>query len=101
MTASVVTASFVISAVGAYWSLLGKHDAHATICLRVGVIAGLLSSVLVAFPTGDSQGRLLAQHQPVTLAAMEGLFESGPNAELAIIGQPDVTARQLDNPIVV
>ena len=43
MTASVITASFVVSAVGAYWSLLEKHSAHAAICLRVGVIAGLLS----------------------------------------------------------
>src|SRR6266478_5950616 len=101
MTASVITASFVVSAVGAFWSLMGKHTDHAMICLRVGVIAGLLSCVLVAFPTWDSQGKLLAQHQPVTLAAAEGLFESGPDAELAIIGQPDVKARKLENPIVV
>jgi len=80
---------------------MGKHTDHALICLRVGVIAGLLSCVLVGFPTGDSQGKLLAQHQPVTLAAAEGLFESGPDAELAIIGQPDVKARKLENPVVV
>jgi cytochrome d ubiquinol oxidase subunit I len=101
MAASVVTASFVVCAVGAFWSLMGKHPDHALICLRVGVIAGLLSCVLVAFPTGDSQGKLLAQHQPVTLAAAEGLFESGPYAKLAIIGQPDVSARKLENPVEV
>ena len=28
------------------------------------------------FPTGDGQGRMIAEHQPVTLAAMEGLFET-------------------------
>jgi cytochrome bd ubiquinol oxidase subunit I len=101
MAASVVTASFVVSAVGAYWALMGQHADHARICLQVGVIAGLLSSVLVAFPTGDRQGRMLAQHQPITLAAAEGLFEGGPNAELAIIGQPDVRRRRLENPIVL
>jgi len=101
MTASVITASFVVSGVGAFWSLMGRHTDHALICLRVGVIAGLLSCVLVAFPTGDSQGKLLARHQPVTLAAAEGLFESGPYAKLAIIGQPDVKARELENPVVV
>ena len=101
MTASVITASFVMSAVGAYWSLLQKHSEHAAICLRVGVIAGLLSCILVAFPFGDGHGKLLAKHQPVTLAAMEGLFDGGPYAELAIIGQPDVAARKLENPIVV
>jgi cytochrome d ubiquinol oxidase subunit I len=101
MTASVITASFVMSAVGAYWSLMGMHSDHARICLRVGVIAGLLSSVLVAFPTGDSHGKLLARHQPAALAAAEGLFDSGPYAELAIIGQPNVKDRKLENPIVV
>ncbi len=101
MAASVVTASFVVAAVGAYWSLMGQHARHAAICLRTGVIAGLVSSMLVAFPAGDGAGKLLAKHQPITLAAMEGLFESGPYAELAIIGQPDVAAGRLENPIVV
>jgi len=101
MLAAVVTASFVVAAVGAYWALSGTHLEQSRICLRTGVIAGLLSSVLVAFPAGDRHGRLLAKHQPVTLAAMEGLFDSGPYAELAIIGQPDVAGRKLENPIVV
>jgi cytochrome d ubiquinol oxidase subunit I len=101
MMASVITASFVMSAVGAYWSLMGMHTDHARICLRVGVIAGLLSCIAVIFPTGDGQGKLLAKHQPVALAAAEGLFDSGPYAELAIIGQPNVPERKLENPIVV
>jgi cytochrome bd ubiquinol oxidase subunit I len=101
MAASVITASFVVCSVGAYWSLMGKHAERALICLRMGVLAGLPACILVAFPTGDRQGKLVAQHQPATLAAMEGLFESGPYAELAIIGQPDVKNRKLENPIVV
>jgi cytochrome d ubiquinol oxidase subunit I len=32
---------------------------------------------------------------------MEGLFKGGPYAELAIIGQPNVAAGNLENPIVV
>jgi cytochrome bd ubiquinol oxidase subunit I len=101
MTATVVTASFVVAGVGAYWALLGKHIEHARICLRVGVIAGLLSSIIILYPTGDGQGKLVSDHQPATLAAMEGVFDSGPYAELAIIGQPDVKHRKLENPIVV
>jgi cytochrome d ubiquinol oxidase subunit I len=101
MLASLVTAAFVVSAVGAYWSLMGQHLGHARICLRTGIVAGLASSVLVAFPAGDRHGKLVAQHQPVTLAAMEGLFDGGPFAELAIIGQPNVAQRKLQNPVVV
>src|SRR5262249_45454317 len=61
----------------------------------------LASTILVAFPFGDGHGKMVASHQPVTLAAMEGVFESGGHRELAIIGQPDVAARKLENPIVV
>ena len=101
MTASVITASFVVSAVGAYWTLMGLHAEHARICLRMGVSCGLISCILVAYPTGDGQGKMVAHHQPVTLAAMEGLFKGGPDADLAIIGQPNVGLRELENPVVV
>jgi cytochrome d ubiquinol oxidase subunit I len=101
MIASVVTASFVVAAVGAFYALRGLHVLAAGRFLRVGVIAGLLSSVLVAFPTGDHQAKLVARHQPVTLAAMEGRFESGPYAKITIIGQPNVNERRIDNPLQV
>jgi cytochrome bd ubiquinol oxidase subunit I len=37
----------------------------------------------------------------VSLAAMEGRFESGPMAEINLIGQPNVAKQRLDNPIRV
>jgi cytochrome d ubiquinol oxidase subunit I len=101
MSAAVVTGSFVMAAVGAHWALLGRHDAHARACLRVGVIAGLVACTLQLFPTGDQSGKLVARHQPAALAAMEGKFQSGARAELAIIGQPDVERHKLENPIEV
>ena len=101
MTASVVTASFVVAGVGAFWTLSGVHREHARVALRTGVVAGLIASCLLIFPTGDRHGKLLAEKQPATLAAMEGLFESTPGAELAIIGQPDVNRRRLENPVVL
>jgi len=101
MVAAVVTASFVVAAVGAFYALRGLHTEQACRFLRVGTVAGLLSSVAVAFPTGDHQAKLVARHQPVALAAMEGRFESGPGAPITLIGQPNVAARRLDNPIQV
>ena len=98
-SAAVVTASFVMAAVGAFWTLRRQHTEVARISLRTGVVAGLAASMLVAFPTGHEQGRMVAAKQPATLAAMEGHFESGTHAPLAIIGQPNVADRQLDNPI--
>lgn len=99
--ASLVTASFVVTAVGAFWLLRGTHLEQARLNLKVGITSGLVSSLLVAFPTGDAQARLVAQHQPAALAAMEGRFESGPRAAIHLIGQPNVEQRKLDNPIGV
>jgi cytochrome d ubiquinol oxidase subunit I len=101
MSASMITSSFVVTAVGAYWTLMDLHREHARIFLKTGVTAGLIFCLLQLFPTGDMQGKMVAKHQPVTLAAMEGKFESSDRAELAIIGQPDVKNRRLENPIVV
>jgi cytochrome d ubiquinol oxidase subunit I len=65
------------------------------------VIAGLFFSVLQLFPTGDGQGRMISQNQPVTLAAMEALFVTQTGAPLVILGQPNVEERKIDNPLEV
>ncbi len=99
--AAVVTASFVMAATGAFWTLRGRHAEVAGVSLRLGVSAAFAASLLVAMPTGHHQGRLVAEHQKPTLAAMEGRFKDGAYAEMNLIGQPDVEGRKLDNPIRV
>jgi len=101
MSASVVTASFVVCSVAAYWLLSGRHTEHAKVSMKMGVIAGLIFCLLQLFPTGDLHGKMMAKYQPAALAGMEGKFETSTRADLAIIGQPDVTHRRLENPIVV
>lgn len=101
MSAAVITASFVVAAVAAYWALMKQHETHARTALRLSVTLGLVASVLQLFPTGDMHGKLVARHQPVALAAMEGKFETGTHAELAVIGQPNVEQRRLENPVYV
>lgn len=99
--AALVTGTFVITAVGAFYALRGTHHEQARLYLRHGTLAGLAASVLVAFPTGDAQAKIVARYQTPALAAMEGRFETGPMAEITLIGQPNVRERRLDNPIKV
>jgi cytochrome bd ubiquinol oxidase subunit I len=101
MSAAVITGSFVVAALGAYWSLMGLYPEHSRRFLQVGVVVGLLFCCLQLFPTGDQQGRHVATYQRPTLAAMEGKFQSSARAEMVIIGQPDVPRRTLENPIGV
>jgi cytochrome d ubiquinol oxidase subunit I len=90
-----------VTAVGALYTLRGLHPIQARLYLRAGTFTALIASVLVAFPTGDQQAKMVGTHQPVTLAAMEGRFVGGPMAGVAVIGQPNVAARRLDNPIEI
>jgi cytochrome d ubiquinol oxidase subunit I len=101
MGGAAITGSIVMASVGAFYLLWGKFEAHGQIFVRVGVIAGLIFSVLQLFPTGDGQGRMIAADQPVTLAAMEALFVGQSGAPLVILGQPNVAQRKIDNPLQV
>jgi cytochrome d ubiquinol oxidase subunit I len=97
--AALVTGSFAIAAVGAFYVLRDVGSEQGRVFLRQGTAAGLAASMLVAFPTGDAQAKMVAAHQPTALAAMEGRFQSGPMADITLIGQPNVQKRELDNPI--
>jgi len=97
--AALVTSSFVVAAVGALYALRQTHGQQAVLFLKTGTLVGLISCMLVAFPTGDRQAKLVAKYQPVTLAGMEGRFQGGGNAEINFIGQPNLQKRRLDNPV--
>lgn len=99
---SVITSSFVVASIGAFYLLNNKHSESGKLFVKTGVIFGLISSILVAFPTGDWAAKNVAKHQPVTFAAMEGIFETEDGgAEIILIGQPDVDNKKLDNKIAV
>lgn len=98
-SAALVTGAFVVAALGAFYALRGAHSEQARLYLNAGTLAGLVASMLVAFPTGDAQAKMVGRHQPVTLAAMEGRFQGGRLAEVTMIGQPNVEEQRLENPI--
>jgi cytochrome d ubiquinol oxidase subunit I len=101
MSGAVITGAFVMAAVGAFYLLDDKFVDYGRVFLRVGVVAGLVVTVAQIFPTGDLQGKYMAKHQPVTTAAMEGLFRTEEGAPLVILGQPDVERQRIDNPIAL
>ena len=101
MSGAVITGAFVMAALGAFYLLTKQFQAHAKTFVRIGVLAGLVATLLQLMPTGDVQGRMIARYQPATLAAMEGVFETQKGAPIAIFGQPDMENRRLDNPLVV
>jgi cytochrome bd ubiquinol oxidase subunit I len=101
MSGAVITGSLVMSAVGAFYVLEDLFPEHGRIFLRVGVVAGVITSIAQIFPSGDLQGRYMARHQPAAVAAMEGLFNTQRGAGIVLIGQPNEEQQTIDNPLVV
>ena len=101
MSGAVITGAFVMAAVGALYVLQNREGDYGRIFLKLGVLAGLISCIAQIFPTGDLQGKYVARHQPVAMAGMEGLFHSEKGAPIVLMGQPDIQAQRIDNPIAV
>ncbi len=100
--ASLVTSSFVVASIGAFYILRERNIEFGKLFLRTGVIFGLVASLAVAFPTGDWNAKNVAKHQPATFAAMEGIFKTEEaGAEIVLIGQPNMVEKKLDNKIAV
>ena len=101
MLGAVQTGCFVMAAVGAFYLLTKRNEAYGRTFVKAGVLVGAVAALLQLFPTGDMQGKMIANNQPVTLAAMEGLFETESGAPIVVLGQPDVQNRKLDNPLLL
>jgi cytochrome d ubiquinol oxidase subunit I len=100
MCGALTTGTFVMAAVGAYYLLESKFLEEGRTFLRVGVTVGTIACIVQIFPTGDLHGRMAAAYQPVTVAAMEGLFKTQTGAPIVILGQPDAENERIDNPLI-
>ncbi len=101
MFGACVTGAFFMAAVGAYYVLAQKQANYGRLFLGMGIVAASVASLIQLFPTGDRSGQLVTQHQPIALAAMEGLFNTEAGAPLVLIGQPNMDEQKLDNPVYV
>src|SRR2546423_5594931 len=101
MSGAVVTGSFAMAGLGAYYLLVKQHIDYGRLFVTLGVIVGFIASAIQLFPSGDLEGLQVTANQPTKLAAMEGLFQTERGAGIVILGQPDSTTGHLDNAIIV
>jgi cytochrome d ubiquinol oxidase subunit I len=96
LTAWAATA-FVLAAVAAWKLMKGEKLEYHRKALRLTLVTGLIMSLITGY-TGDASAKFLAEHQPIKLAAVEGLFQTVPMAPLAVGGIPDPTTGKLKGP---
>jgi cytochrome d ubiquinol oxidase subunit I len=101
MSGAVITGSFVMAGLGAFYLLNRSHEESARIFVRIGVVTGMIATVFQVFPSGDEHGRYVAHYQPVTSAALEGVFSTQKGAPIVVIGQPNPQNRSIENPIAL
>ncbi len=79
---------FLILSVGAYYLLKNKYQLFAKACIRLGLICGTVVLALQLI-SADDTAKGVAEHQPIKLAAMEGIYETKPYTPLSIVGWVD------------
>lgn len=81
----VMGALFVVG-ISAYYILKNKDVIKAKKSIVVGSTFGLIASLFLIL-SGDESAHQIAQHQPVKLAAMEGLYHGHERAGIVAVGQ--------------
>ena len=80
----VLGAVFVVG-VSSWYLLRGRHKEFAHASIKVAAWFGLAAALLTAY-TGHHSGRIIAEQQPMKLAAAEGLYEGGNSQGLVLAG---------------
>lgn len=79
-----VGAAFVVG-ISCWYLLRRRHREMALSSIKVAAIVGLFASVVTAL-SGDNSGYEVAKHQPMKLAAIEGLYSGGERQGLTLVG---------------
>ncbi len=88
VTAAYLTTAFTVGGIGAFYLWRRRHIRHARVMLGMAMIMAVFVSPLQLL-LGDMHGLNTLEHQPVKVAAMEGLWETTSGAPLLLFGWPD------------
>ena len=93
LSAFVITAGFVVLAIGAGYLRQRRHEAESRVMVRMS-LGFLAVMVPLQVVLGDLHGLNTLQHQPQKVAAMEGLWETTRGAPASLIAWPDEAAER-------
>ena len=91
VVAAYLTTAFAVAGIGAFCLWRGRHVAHARVMFGMAMIMAVFVAPMQLL-IGDLHGLNTLEHQPVKVAAMEGLWETQRGAPLKLFGWPDPQA---------
>lgn len=81
---AMLAGAFLVISVSAWYRLKGMHQAETKKMMKLGMTFAF-AAILLQWLSGHRSAELVAEYQPVKLAAMEGHFETG-QADLYALG---------------
>ncbi len=97
LVAAWLAGAFFVISVGAYYLIRRRHPGFAVSSLKFGLVLAMAASLL-SLVTGHSSAGGVAKNQPSKLAAMEGIWKTGPNAPLHPFGWVDTKSGSTAGP---
>ncbi|MCF7730417.1 MAG: cytochrome ubiquinol oxidase subunit I [Akkermansiaceae bacterium] len=91
--------AFLVISVAAYYLIRRRHVTFAATSLKFGIALALVASLL-SLATGHESAAGVARNQPSKMAAMEGLWQTGPAAPLHPFGWVDVAGGRTMGPAI-
>jgi cytochrome bd ubiquinol oxidase subunit I len=92
-TAAFLTSAFAVAGVSAWQLLRGVAGDEARRALALGIVLAAILAPLQVF-IGDQHGLNVKEHQPIKVAAMEGLWQTMRGAPLVLFALPDMAAEK-------
>ncbi len=87
--------AFLVISISAYYLLKKRDQAFALTSLKVALPFALITCGLQLI-SGDRSGRVVADHQPLKLAALEGKFKTEKSAPLTLFGIVNTKEKRVD-----
>jgi cytochrome bd ubiquinol oxidase subunit I len=87
--AALIAGAFLVAGLSAYLLLHHRQTEAAKKSMRLAVIFGLVAACLEIFPIGHLHGRQVAETQPETFAAMNGVYTSMSGAPAVLFAVPE------------
>lgn len=88
VTAAYLTTAFVVAGIASWYLWKKQHIACAKVMLGMAMLIAIFVAPLQIF-LGDLHGLNTLKHQPMKIAAIEGLWETERSAPLILLGWPD------------
>jgi cytochrome d ubiquinol oxidase subunit I len=95
LLASALTATFLVAGLSAFQLLRNAAHQPARGMLRIALLVGALLAPTQAV-VGDFHGLNTLEHQPAKVAAIEGIWEGGPNIPLLLFAIPNQAEKRND-----